>query len=155
MTGVHSTRRLPPRPPASVAVPSSLVTKQSVRTDQAPPPGGPYSQAIKSRGFVFLAGQGAHAPDGSLADSVEGQAEQMFKNLAAVAAAAGGDLGDAVQVRLYLTDLANFEPVNEVYKRYFPEPRPARTTVRADLPGDGDLVEADVILESRDEGEGV
>lgn len=130
------------------------MTKQSVRTDQAPPPGGPYSQAIKSGGFVFLAGQGSHAPDGSLADGVEAQAEQMFKNLAAVAAAAGGDLGDAVQVRLYLTDLANFGPVNEVYKRYFPEPRPARTTIRADLPGPGELVEADVVLESRDRGEG-
>ncbi len=130
------------------------MTKQSVRTDQAPQPGGPYSQAIKSGGFVFLSGQGSHAPDGSLAESVEAQAEQMFKNLSAVATAGGCDLSDAVQVRLYLTDLANFGPVNEIYKRYFPEPRPARTTVRADLPGRGELVEVDAILEARDvEGE--
>jgi len=130
------------------------VTKQSFRTDQAPPPGGPYSQAIRSGGFVFLSGQGSYAPDGSLAEGVEAQAEQVFKNLAAVAGAAGCDLSDAVQVRLYLTDLANFGPVNEIYKRFFPEPRPARTTVRADLPGRGVLVEADVVLEARDEGEG-
>ncbi|MBO0701960.1 MAG: RidA family protein [Candidatus Dormibacteraeota bacterium] len=130
------------------------MTKQSVRTDQAPQPGGPYSQAIKSGRFVFLSGQGSHAPDGSLPSGVEAQAEQMFKNLSAVAAAAGCDLSDAVQVRLYLTDLANFGPVNEVYKRYFSEPRPARTTVRADLPGPGELVEADAILEASDPEEG-
>ncbi|MGH7910809.1 MAG: RidA family protein, partial [Candidatus Dormibacteraceae bacterium] len=124
------------------------MTKNSIRTDTAPQPGGPYSQAIRSGSFVFLSGQGSHAPDGSLAESIEGQAEQVFRNLQAIATAAGGDLGDAVQVRIYLTDLANFGPVNEVYKRYFSDPLPARTTVRADLPGKGELVEIDAILEA-------
>lgn len=126
------------------------MTKNSIRTDSAPQPAGPYSQAIRSGEFVFLAGQGSYAPDGTLADTIEGQAEQVFENLQAVANAAGCDLGDAVQVRVYLTDLANFQAVNEVYKRYFTEPLPARTTVQAGLPGKGVLVEIDAILEAAD-----
>jgi len=119
--------------------------KRPLSTDRAPAPAGPYSQAIAAGGFVFLAGQGPTAADGSRVEgSLEDQARQTFSNLRAVAEEAGGSLADAVRVGVYLQDMAGFPAMNDVYREFFPEPRPARTTIQSDLPGFD--IEADAIL---------
>jgi 2-iminobutanoate/2-iminopropanoate deaminase len=119
--------------------------KRELSTDRAPAPAGPYSQAIVGGGFVFLAGQGPTAPDGSRVEGpFEEQARQTFSNLRAVAEEAGGSLADAVRVGVYLRDMADFATMNEVYREFFPTPLPARTTIQSDLPGFD--IEADAIL---------
>ena len=107
-----------------------------IRAQDAPPPGGPYSQAIRSGGFLFLAGQGPFRSDGTKVDSsFEHQARHTFRNLVGVAAAAGASLADAVKVGVYLRDMTNFAAMNKVYVEFMREPMPARTTVQSDLPG--------------------
>jgi len=107
-----------------------------IRTDAAPAPAGPYSQAIKSGGFLFLAGQAPFRPDGSKVEgSFEDQARQTLQNLQSVAAAAGASLADAVRVGVYLRDMSNFGTLNKVYAEFFHDPMPARTTIQSDLPG--------------------
>jgi len=97
---------------------------------------GPYSQAIKSGGFLFLAGQGPFRPDGSKVEGpFEDQARQTLQNLQSVAAAAGASLADAVRVGVYLRDMSNFAAMNKIYAEYFRDPMPARTTIQSDLPG--------------------
>jgi 2-iminobutanoate/2-iminopropanoate deaminase len=119
--------------------------KRALSTDRAPAPAGAYSQAIVAGGFVFLAGQGPTAPDGSrIEGSFEQQARQTLSNLRAVAEEAGGSLADAVRVGVYLRDMADFSTMNAVYQEFFPEPLPARTTIQSDLPGFA--IEVDAIL---------
>ncbi len=116
-----------------------------IRSDGAPPPGGPYSQAIRSGGFVFLAGQGPFRPDGSKVEGpFEDQARQTLNNLQAVAEAAGASLADAVRVGVYLRDMSNFAALNRIYAEFFREPMPARTTIQSDLPGFE--IEVDAVL---------
>jgi reactive intermediate/imine deaminase len=119
--------------------------KQQVSSSGAPAPGGAYSQAIAAGTFVFLAGQGPFQTDGSKVEGAfEEQARQTFRNLAAVAEAAGASLADAVRVGVFLRDMQNFAAMNEIYKEFFPEPLPARTTVQSDLPGFE--IEVDAVL---------
>jgi 2-iminobutanoate/2-iminopropanoate deaminase len=121
------------------------VSKRAVQTNNAPAPGGAYSQAIAAGDFVFLAGQGPFTPAG---DKIDGPfrdaARQAFANLAAVAEAAGGSLADAVRVGVYLRSMDDFAEMNEVYREFFPEPLPARTTIQSDLPGFS--IEVDAVL---------
>ncbi|MFI6579151.1 RidA family protein [Nocardiopsis sp. NPDC050513] len=119
--------------------------KQVVTAPDAAPPGGPYSQAVIAGDFVHLAGATPHRPDRSLVDgSFEEQARATFDNLATVAAAAGSSLADAVQARVYLRDLDDFQAMNGIFAEYFGDEPPARTTVQADLPGF--LIEVDAVL---------
>lgn len=112
------------------------IERTAFRAKDAPPPGGPYSQAIRSGGFLFLAGQGPFRADGSKVESgFEDQARQTFLNLEAVAAAAGASLADAVRVGVYLRDMSNFAAMNRIYAEFLREPMPARTTIQSDLPG--------------------
>ena len=125
-----------------------MTERTPIRTDAAPLPGGPYSQAIKSGGFLFLAGQGPFRPDGSKVEApFEEQARQTFQNLQAVAAAAGASLADAVRVGVYLRDMSNFPTMNRVYAEFFKDPMPARTTIQSDLPGFEIEVDAVVALD--------
>ncbi len=111
-----------------------------------PPPGGPYSPAIVSGGFVFVAGQVGRLPTGGLAgDTIEAQARQTIENIGAVLRAAGCDFKDVVKTTAYITKPEYFQPFNEVYKQYFPEPRPARSTVICALVDASLLIEVDVI----------
>ena len=115
------------------------------RAEGAPRPAGPYSQAIRSGGFLFLSGQGPFLPDGSRVEgSFEEKARQTFRNLEAVAASAGASLADAVRVGIYLRDMADFAVMNKVYAEFVREPMPARTTIQSDLPGFD--IEVDAIL---------
>lgn len=127
----------------------SKSVRRSIRTDQAPAPGGPYSQAVAAAGLLFLAGQGPVRPDGSeVTGGFHAQAVQVFENLAAVARGAGGDLRNAVRVGVFLRNMADFEAMNEIYRGYFSEPFPARTTVQSDLPGFDIEVDAVLALDS-------
>jgi 2-iminobutanoate/2-iminopropanoate deaminase len=121
------------------------VTKEQIRSQDAPPPAGVYSQAIRVGNLVFLAGQGPLLPNGEMVEGgFEEQARQTLENLAAVAEAAGGSLADAVRVGVFLRDMANFPAMNEIYRGFFPEPYPARTTVQSNLPGFE--IEVDAVL---------
>jgi 2-iminobutanoate/2-iminopropanoate deaminase len=116
-----------------------------VSTPDAPAPSGGYSQAIAAGGLLFLAGQGPFTPGGSVVDgSIEAQVRQVFDNLAAVAAAAGGSLSQAVRVGVYLSSLGHFDEFDRVYRTVFSEPRPARTTIQSALVGFD--VEADAVV---------
>jgi reactive intermediate/imine deaminase len=123
------------------------MARQIISTPNAPAAIGPYSQAVKVGNQVFLSGQiGLDPATMAMVDGVEAQARQVFANLKAVAEAAGGSLGDAVKLTIYLTDLSNFGVVNEVMKSCFVEPFPARATVGVrELPR-GAMVEADLVL---------
>jgi reactive intermediate/imine deaminase len=126
-----------------------LIERVPFKSEDAPPAGGPYSQAIRSGGFLFLAGQGPFRPDGSKVESsFEDQARQVFRNLEAVAAAAGARLADAVRVGVYLRDMSNFGAMNKIYAEFVREPMPARTTIQSDLPGFEIEVDAVIAMDS-------
>ena len=124
------------------------MSKQAIHSDDAPAAIGAYSQAIRVGDLVFLSGQ---IPlDAATMEVVDGdfeaRARQVFENLKAVAAAAGGDLNQIVKLTVFLTDLSNFAMVNSVMENYFDKPFPARAAVGvASLPKGVD-VEADAIL---------
>ena len=122
--------------------------KTPIHSDNAPAAIGTYSQAIKNAGLVFLSGQIPLDPN--TMDVVDGdfeaRARQVFDNLAAVAAAAGGSLNDAVKLTVFLTDLDNFATVNKVMEDYFEVPYPARAAVGVSALPKGVDVEADAIL---------
>jgi 2-iminobutanoate/2-iminopropanoate deaminase len=107
----------------------------------------PYSAGIRSGDHVFLSGQtGVDPATGALVEGdVAAQAEQIFKGLARVLAAAGLSLGDVVKCNVYLTDIGDFQAMNAVYARQFEAPYPARTTVAvAALPG-GARIEIELV----------
>jgi reactive intermediate/imine deaminase len=122
------------------------MARHQVSTEGAPPPGGAYSQAIVAGSLVFLAGQGPFEPTGGrmVAGSFVDQARQTFRNLAAVAEASGGSLDHAVRVGVFLRDMNDFAAMNEIFREFFSEPFPARTTIQSDLPGFG--IEVDAVL---------
>jgi reactive intermediate/imine deaminase len=121
--------------------------KGVIQTRDAPEAIGTYSQAVRAGDTVYLSGQiGLDPATMQLAEGIDGQTHRAFRNLAAVAAAAGLSLDQAVRVTVYLTDLAHFARVNEIMAQYVREPYPARAAVGvAGLPR-GALVEIDVIL---------
>ncbi|WP_426415595.1 RidA family protein [Aestuariirhabdus sp. LZHN29] len=126
-----------------------MSNKQIITTERAPAAIGTYSQAVKVGTTVYLSGQIPLIPDTmELVDGdFEANAERVFKNLEAVAEAAGGSLKDMVKLNIFLTDLGNFAKLNEVMARYFEEPYPARAAIGvAELPK-GVPVEMDGVLE--------
>lgn len=126
------------------------MNKEIVSTPRAPAAIGPYSQAVKTGLVVFTSGQiGLDPATGELtSDEFEPQVRQAFANLAAVAAASGGSLANAVKFTLFLVDLAQFAKVNEIMGEVVPKPYPARSTVGvASLPKNAKFeVEAVLVL---------
>jgi reactive intermediate/imine deaminase len=103
--------------------------KETIHSKHAPAALGPYSQGVRAGNTVYLSGQlGLDPATGNLAEGVEAQAHQIFKNLRAVAQAAGGELDDMVKLTLLLADLVDFAKVNEIMATYFNAPYPARAT---------------------------
>ncbi len=102
-----------------------------VSTERAPQAIGPYSQATIVDGFVFTAGQIALEPASGeiVPGGITEQTERVFANLRAILLAAGTDLGAVVKTTVFLTDMADFKAMNDVYARAFGEHRPARSTV--------------------------
>ena len=124
------------------------MTKQPVHTDRAPAAIGTYSQAVRAGKTVYLSGQIPLDPVTMelVGGGVDAQIRQVFDNLAAVAEAAGGELADVVKLTVYLTDLGDFQRVNEIMAQYFDEPYPARAAIGvAGLPKCA-VVEMDAIL---------
>ncbi len=123
--------------------------RTAIQTDAAPAAIGTYSQAIRSGELVFISGQIPLDPQtGEFvgADDVQKQIRQVFDNIRAVAAEAGGSLENAVKITVYLTDLVHFASVNDIMTEYFKQPYPARAALGvASLPR-GATVEADAIL---------
>lgn len=120
-----------------------------IRTDQAPSAIGPYSQAIRidCTTLVFCSGQIAIDPKtGELAGKTSGeQCQQVMDNISALLKAAGGDLSKVVKTTIYMTDIRDFGPVNEMYSTYFDVNPPARSTVEVSrLPKDA-KIEIDII----------
>src|SRR5437868_14212662 len=96
------------------------MTRHLIQSADAPAAIGPYSQAIRAGNTVYLSGQIPLDPKtGQLVDGIDAQAHQVFKNLRAVAAAAGGSLDDMVKLSILLLDLADFAKVNEIMSGYF------------------------------------
>lgn len=122
--------------------------REIIHTDQAPAALGTYSQAVKIDGLVFLSGQIPLVP--STGELVEGdfkaQVHQVFKNLTAVAGAAGGGLNDSVKLTIFLTDLGKFAIVNEIMAQYFDQPYPARSTIEVSGLPKAVEIEIDAIL---------
>jgi 2-iminobutanoate/2-iminopropanoate deaminase len=121
--------------------------REIVRTDRAPDNIGPFSQAIRANGFLFVSGQIPMDPatrELSRGDVVA-QAELVFRNLQAVLEAGGSSLERVVKVGVFLKDMSEFARFNEVYARFFPSAPPARTTVEAARLPKEILVEIDAI----------
>jgi len=123
------------------------MTRTVISTAAAPAAIGPYSQAVRCGGTVYLSGQiGLDPQTMQLAEGVEAQARRVFDNLQAVCTAAGGSLADVVKLTIYLTDLAHFARVNEIMAGYFAQPYPARAAVGVAALPRGALVEADAVI---------
>lgn len=118
-----------------------------IHTEDAPQAIGPYSQAVVVDGWVFASGQIALDPQSGklLAGDAAKQAEQALANLSGILGAAGTGFARVVKTTIYLTDMADFQKVNEVYARFFNEPFPARATVQVAALPKGALVEIEVI----------
>ena len=121
---------------------------KKIHTPNAPEAIGPYSQAVVCGNMVFTSGQIAIDPaDGQVhAVTIEGQTEQVCKNLSAVLSAAGSSVEKAVKTTCFLADMGDFAAFNQVYGKYFTE-KPARSCVAAKALPKGVLVEVEVIAE--------
>ena len=123
--------------------------KQVVRTEAAPAPfqGAPYSQAIRAGDLVFVSGQLALRPDHAeiVGDSIGEQTEQVFANLRAILEEAGSGLDRLVKTTVYLTDLADFAGMNEVYAKHVGAEPPARATIEVSALPSGAKVEIEAV----------
>jgi 2-iminobutanoate/2-iminopropanoate deaminase len=123
--------------------------KETVRTERAPAPfqGAPYSQAIRANGFVFVSGQLALEPEHAeiVGDTIQEQTEKVFDNLQAILEEAGSGLERIVKTTVFLTDLGEFQGMNEVYRSRVGNVPPARATVEISNLPSGAKVEIEAI----------
>ena len=124
--------------------------KKVITTDRAPKPVGPYSQAVVSNGFVFVAGQISIDPATNkvVEDDVASQTRRTMENLGAILKAAGSSFEKVVKTTIYVGNMSDFKTVNEVYAGFFPENPPARATIQAGALPLGLAVEIDCIAEA-------
>lgn len=122
--------------------------KQIIRTHHAPKAIGTYSQAVKAGDTVYISGQIPLLAETMtlISDKIDEQIEQVFKNLAQITQAAGGDLSDIVKLTIYLTNLNHFSLTNEIMSRHFDEPYPARVVIGVNALPKQSLVEVDAIM---------
>lgn len=122
--------------------------KESIASERAPAAIGPYSQAVSAGDWIFLSGQiGLDPASGALVvGDAAREAARAFDNLRAVAEQAGATLGDVVKLTVYLVDLADYERINEVMKRYFDPPYPARAAVGVAALPRGARVEIEAVI---------
>jgi 2-iminobutanoate/2-iminopropanoate deaminase len=123
--------------------------KEVVRTEEAPAPfqGAPYSQAIRTGGFVFVSGLVGLQPGSTelVGDTIEEQTEQVFANLRAVLEASGSSLDQLVKTTVFLTNLDDFAGMNDVYRQYVGDAPPARATVEVSRLPAGAKVEIEAV----------
>lgn len=121
---------------------------KTVATNNAPAAIGPYSQAQIVGNLVFTSGQiGIDPATGTIADSVEGQANQVFKNVSELLKAAGSDISKTIKTCVFIADMNDFAKINEIYGQYFTEPFPARSCVEVSKLPKGCLIECEAIAE--------
>ena len=123
--------------------------KKTIHTTDAPQAIGTYSQGIRVSGgdTIYISGQiGLEPSTMQMVEGIENQIHRVFQNLTAVAAAGGGSLRDIVKLNVYLTDLSNFQKVNEIMVQYFSTPYPARAAIGVSALPRNALVEIDAIL---------
>ena len=118
-----------------------------MKSPNAPQPKGPYSQGVVAGGLLFVSAQGPFDPTtGKISgDDIESQTHQSLKNLKAILEAGGLTLRDIVKVSVFLKNASDFQRMNEIYKTYFPEDPPTRTTVEAAVPIPGVLISVDAV----------
>jgi 2-iminobutanoate/2-iminopropanoate deaminase len=126
------------------------MSKAAITSPELTPPVGPFSQAIKVDGFVYLSGQVGQDPaTGKLVPGgVVAEAEQVFSNAAAVLRAGGMGFDDVISVRVFLTRIEDYQAVNAIYARHFNEPFPARTAIGVAALPLGASVEVDLIAKA-------
>ena len=123
------------------------MTKHAISSPDAPAALGPYSQAIRAGNTVYLSGQlGLDPATGILVEGIEAQTHQVFLNLRAVAAAAGGSIDDMVKLSILMQDLGDFAKVNEIMSSYFHQPYPARATYQVAALPRAALIEIEGVL---------
>lgn len=126
--------------------------RQPVRSDGAPAPAGPYSQAIKAGGFVFVSGQLPLDPrTGGVvsAGDIRAQTQAVIEAIGAILASCGGSLRDVVKTTVFLADLGDFAGMNEIYEQAFSAPYPARSTVEVSRLPPGMSIEIDAVAIAR------
>lgn len=126
------------------------MTMQLISTEKAPAAVGPYSQGVKKGQLIFTSGQLPIVPETGelLKGNIKDVARQSLENVKAVLNEAGATLNDVIKVTVFVADMNNFAPINEVYAEYFSEHKPARSLVEVSrLPKDGDIeIEAIAII---------
>jgi 2-iminobutanoate/2-iminopropanoate deaminase len=122
--------------------------KQQISTKSGAAPIGAYSQGIRAGDFIFVSGQGPLDPaTGQLIHgTIEEETARVLENIKIILEAGGATMADVVKVSVHLSDVELFERFNKVYATYFPDPKPARTTVGSQLPRKDMLVEIDAIV---------
>lgn len=129
----------------------TTLMKEIVSTDKAPAAIGPYSQAVKTGGLMFMSGQIPLDP--ATMEVVPGcvacQAEQVLKNMRAILESQGLSLADVVKTTVFITNMADFATINEVYAKYFTEKAPARSCVEVSALPKGVLVEIEAIVSTK------
>ena len=122
------------------------MTHTIILTEKAPAAVGPYSQAVVTDRLIFTSGQiGIHPLTGQLRPGIVEQTHQVLENLAAVLGAAGSSMGHIVKTTIFLTDIAEFSTVNEIYAEAFQDDPPARSTVQVAALPLGALIEIEAI----------
>ena len=121
---------------------------KALHTEKAPAAIGPYSQGVIVGNLLYTSGQIPVDPaTGNIADTVEAQAEQVFKNISEIVKAAGADMSKVVKTTVFIKNMDDFAKINGVYAKFFTEPYPARSCVEvARLPKDV-MLEAEAIVE--------
>ena len=123
------------------------MSREIIQTDNAPAAVGTYSQAVKVGQTIYVSGQiGLNPATMELADGFDAQAEQVMDNIAAICIAAGGSLADVVKFNVSLTDLVNFNALNEIFVKRLTAPYPARAAVQVAALPKGAVVEIEAIL---------
>ena len=121
--------------------------KEAIHSHHAPAALGPYSQGVRAGNTVYLSGQiGLDPASGILTEGIDAQAHQVFRNLRAVAQAAGGELDDVVKLTILMAALADFGKVNEIMAAYFKPPYPARATYQVAALPKAAALEVEAIL---------
>ncbi len=126
----------------------SQQSMKMITTNKAPAAVGPYSQAVSAGDFLFLSGQIPLVPETGLlvSENVREQTEQILKNLSAICEAAGGGLNKIVKCTVFMTDLSQFQTMNEVYAAHFGEHKPARSTIQVAALPRGASVEIEAVM---------
>ena len=126
------------------------MSKTAITSSELSPPVGPFSQAVKVDGFIYLSGQVGQDPaTGKVIEGgVEAETERVFQNLAAVLKAAGRGFDDVLRAGVYLTSISDFAAMNGIYARYFSQPFPARTTIGVAALPLGACVEIDLVVKA-------